>query len=385
MLTSKLKMSFHIIPALFLTQLCCQLSVHAQYREATIKQLLHTPKTYVVYKAQEKINIDGKPDELAWQHAPWTTAFLDIEGTTRPDPLFDTRVKMLWDEHFLYIYAQLEEPHIWATLDKHDDIIYHNNDFEIFIQNLEYGSAYYEIEINALGTIFDLYMPMPYRSGGRALISWDLKGLQSAVHIAGSLNDPSDIDRYWAVEMAIPFAGISHFGRRATPRPDDLWRINFSRVQWQHEISNGKYHRKTDNNGKTMPEYNWVWSPQGIIDMHYPERWGYIRFEENVPQAADINTFDIGPRELVKQKAWFIHYLQTRHRRLHGRYTSTAQDLSKLYGEWEHELAGFKLELTAGNDWYVAKIYAQNDDICFSINQYGQLSPSSLDDNKESN
>jgi hypothetical protein len=25
-------------------------------------------------------------------------------------------------------------------------------------------------------------------------------------------------------------------------------------------------------------EDNWVWSPQGLINMHVPDRWGYVRF-----------------------------------------------------------------------------------------------------------
>ncbi len=27
------------------------------------------------------------------------------------------------------------------------------------------------------------------------------------------------------------------------------------------------------------PEDNWVWSPQGVVDMHRPEKWGEVIFE----------------------------------------------------------------------------------------------------------
>ena len=33
-------------------------------------------------------------------------------------------------------------------------------------------------------------------------------------------------------------------------------------------------------NGKYVPEFNWVWSPQGVINMHVPERWGYVFFSD---------------------------------------------------------------------------------------------------------
>ncbi len=256
--------------------------------------------------------------------------------------------------------------------------IYHDNDFEVFIQNTEYGSAYYEIEINVLGTILDLFMPATYRAGGKALISWNLQGLQKAVHIEGSLNDLSDVDRFWAVEMAIPFTSIAQFGQRPIPQADDIWRINFSRVQWQHDVVDGSYRRKVDQQGKRLPENNWVWSPQGIIDMHAPERWGYIRFDKNAPHADSPTTFDLPVRERVKQRAWLIHYLQVTHKRFHGTYTSEREGL--LGKQWEGKLNGYRLELSAGKDWYVAKVFSEREQLCFSINQYGQLSLSALDD-----
>ena len=58
-----------------------------------------------------------------------------------------------------------------------------------------------------------------------------------------------------------------------TPKPGDEWRINFSRVEWQFNVIDGRY-KKVPN----TKENNWVWSPQGKIDMHAPETWGYVKF-----------------------------------------------------------------------------------------------------------
>ncbi len=126
MFTPYLKQTFRILLAVYLiiSTAAYLLPVQAQYDEATIDRLLITPKTYSIYKTDEKIHVDGKSEEQDWKHAPWTDTFMDIEGTIRPTPLLDTRVKMLWDDHYLYIYAQLEEPHIWGTIDRHDAIIY---------------------------------------------------------------------------------------------------------------------------------------------------------------------------------------------------------------------------------------------------------------------
>ena len=38
------------------------------------------PRCYVCYRAAGPITVDGRPDEKAWQAAPWSEAFVDIEG-----------------------------------------------------------------------------------------------------------------------------------------------------------------------------------------------------------------------------------------------------------------------------------------------------------------
>jgi hypothetical protein len=220
------------------------------------------------------LQIDGKLDEAAWGEAPWSESFVDIEGDKKPAPHFRTRFKMLWSQESLFIGVVLEEPHVWGTITRRDAVIYHDNDFEVFVDPDADAVNYYEIEINALGTVFDLLLNKPYRQGGRAGISWNAAGLKTAVFVDGSLNDPSDTDRSWSLEMAIPFSTLAEFCTvPVPPRPGDLWKINFSRVQWQHQIVEGSY-RKVP---KTR-EYNWVWNPTHVIDMHRPHRWGQIEF-----------------------------------------------------------------------------------------------------------
>ena len=249
--------------------------------ELDINDKIILPKHYIVNKINDQINIDGKDDELAWSNAIYTDDFIDIEGDKIPSQ--KTNVKMLWDDKFLYVFAKLYENHIWGDITKRDEVIYYNNDFEVFINPNDDVFSYGEIEINALGTEWDLFLNRPYRLKGKADSSWDINGLKSAVDISGTLNDPNDLDDYWTVEIAIPLKEIEKLN---TSRKDekvisgDVWRINFSRVNWDFEINNGVYSRKKEN-GKYLPEYNWVWSPQGIINMHVPENWGYLVFSEN--------------------------------------------------------------------------------------------------------
>lgn len=247
----------------------------------TAGQTPPAPKSYTCYRAEKTISIDGKLDERSWKKAAWTSSFVDIEGHKKPLPLQETRVKMLWDDDYLYIGAQIEEEHIWAYQDKKDQIVYLENDFEVFIDPDGDTDNYYELEINAINNTFDLFLPKPYRKGGRAQLKWDIKGLKSAVTVNGTLNDARNKDQGWFVEIAIPFASLSTENvKPVIPADGSEWRINFSRVNWQHEVDQqGRYSRKHNaETGKIIPEYNWVWSPQGIINMHYPEYWGKLIF-----------------------------------------------------------------------------------------------------------
>ena len=90
-------------------------------------------------------------------------------------------MKMTWDDAYLYVAARLDEPHLWGTLTQHDEIVFHDNDFEIFIDPDGDCQAYYEIEINQLNTIFDLFLVRRYVDGGPALHDWDMRGLRHAV------------------------------------------------------------------------------------------------------------------------------------------------------------------------------------------------------------
>lgn len=249
--------------------------------ELDINDKIILPKHYIVNKINDQINIDGKDDELAWSNAIYTDDFIDIEGDKIPRQ--KTNVKMLWDDKFLYVFAKLYENHIWGDITKRDEVIYYNNDFEVFINPNDDVFSYGEIEINALGTEWDLFLNRPYRLKGKADSSWDINGLKSAVDINGTLNDPNDLDDYWTVEIAIPLKEIEKLNTSEKDEKvisGDVWRINFSRVNWDFEINNGVYSRKKEN-GKYLSEYNWVWSPQGIINMHVPENWGYLVFSEN--------------------------------------------------------------------------------------------------------
>ncbi|MEP6591794.1 MAG: carbohydrate-binding family 9-like protein [Gemmatimonadota bacterium] len=236
-------------------------------------------RSYQAPRASRAPTIDGRLDDSVWAGSSWSEAFVDIEGATRPQPPLATRFKLAWDASHLYVAVQLEEPDLWATLTQRDAVIYHDNDIELFIDPDGDGLRYFELELNALNTPWDLFLAKPYRDGGHGDNSWDIAGLRSAVWLDGTLNDSRDRDRGWSVEIAIPWQAFSDSGRtRLPPRRGDRWRINFSRVEWDLDPMVDGYRKRPGAPEVKHPEHNWVWSPQGEINMHAPERWGVVEF-----------------------------------------------------------------------------------------------------------
>jgi hypothetical protein len=274
-------------------------------------------------RAAGPVAIDGDLKDAAWAAAPWTDPFADIEGDGKPAPRHKTRVKMLWDDEALYIAAELEEPHVWATLKEHDCVVFNDNDFEVFLDPDGDRHLYGELELNAFNTTWDLLLTKPYRDGGKPVNAWEITGLKTAVKVDGTINDPGDTDKGWTVEIKWPWKGLAELvDPKKTPTPPkdgDRWRINFSRVEWDAEVVGGKY-RKFDK----RPEHNWVWSPQGAIDMHRPERWGYLQF--STAKAGDV-TFAPDPDWDARDGLRRAYYAQGNYYAKNGRYAAALDDL----------------------------------------------------------
>ena len=254
---------------------------------------------YTAHRAAGPIVVDGRLDEASWAQAPRSPRFSDLVNGT--PGVHDTRAAVLWDDEFLYVGYWIEEPFLEATLENRDDLIYMDNDVELFIAG---PGGYYEFEINTFGTIYevffiwdDAYKKMgfdkqaqfskdheqvkpfpgvgfqPHPRGGRTgYWNWDFPGLQTAVVADGTINDNSDRDRGWTVELALPWSGmkwVTHGDGRAVPPKDgDTWRMDFSRF----------------NTYKQAPPANdhggWAWSPHGVWDSHVPECFPYITFSD---------------------------------------------------------------------------------------------------------
>ncbi|RUS87655.1 hypothetical protein EGW08_004578, partial [Elysia chlorotica] len=224
------------------------------------------PRTYVIYKLRgnDVIDLDGRLEDKAWKDVAWSDSFIDIQGRDFPEPRLKTKVKMRYDYRFLYIGALLEEPDVWANVTLHDG----PGAWPLWI-------FYKEITINARGIVADLMMTKPYVDSGEPLQFWE-SDLVSEVYVQGSLNNPRN--EYWTIEMAVPFStlyqGSGASMNRSSPIHDETWRANFLRCA---KIKRMK--RFLLFQSKISANW-WVWQSPQVTNVHLPDRWGLIQFQD---------------------------------------------------------------------------------------------------------
>jgi hypothetical protein len=94
------------------------------------------------------------------------------------------------------------------------------------------------------------------------------------------------------------------------------------------ETTGGRYAKRLKpGTADPLPEDNWVWSPQGAIDMHMPERWGYAQFSSLTAGSGTEKIVD-DPNERVKWALRRLYYRQRAYRDAHGAYAASLDALS---------------------------------------------------------
>lgn len=255
---------------------------------------------YLCHKTDRPPIIDGRCEDPAWRNTPKSARFVDL--VSGAPALLETRIAALWDDENFYVAFWIEEPDVRASLTKRDSFIWTENDVEIFIAGPD---CYYEFQINALGTIYEVfyiwqdayqkedYARRPefdlrrrnvdvlggFQDGSRygkhprgkrwAFMDWDFPGLVTAVHVDGTLNDDRDLDRGWTVELAFPWKGMEVLaqGRRLPPQDGDVWRMDFSRFE---SLRAGGI--------RVRPDPGWALNRHGVYDSHIPECFSFIQF-----------------------------------------------------------------------------------------------------------
>ncbi len=174
------------------------------------------------------IVIDGSLDDAAWADAVEVAGFSLPWLPGNPPAAAATRAKLLWDQDHLYIAADMDDGDLYADVIEHDGQTWDNDVFEAFLKPALDKPAYYEFQVNAANTQFDCFIPRRGHVG--RFRRFHAFGIESAVKLRGTLDDWTDRDQGWSVELKIPWTSFMHTGGR--PEPGDEWRLALCRYDY---------------------------------------------------------------------------------------------------------------------------------------------------------
>ncbi len=151
--------------------------------------------------------------------------------------------------------------------------------------------------------------------------------------------------------------------------------MGFSRVEWDVEVKDGKYVKLKGANGRNLPEHNWVWSPQGVINMHYPERWGYLFFSK--PEAGKTPAdYKIPYNEKQKKYLWLVYYLQKEYFQKNRTYAKNLTDLGISETEFKVDGKDNKLWMEATSRQFM--VYVSGGENSYSVDDEGLVQVSRI-------
>jgi len=217
-----------------------------------------------VYKCRfldEDIEIGRNFDDPAWAAADPVPFYLP--GSLE-QPISKTEAGLLWSRSYLYVCFKAYDKDVFARNTERDSVTCRDDVLEVFFKPLAQKDTYYNFEINALNTVYDACNPRQGAGGHDRWCMWDCKGLKSAVYIKGTINDPTDVDEYWMLQVGVPFSELD-LGGKVCPESGDQWRFHLSRYDYSVYLPGDG--TELSSSAKLTK-----------VDFHYIDDWGTLEF-----------------------------------------------------------------------------------------------------------
>ena len=222
--------------------------------------------TYQVLRTDQGIQVDGRLDEADWQRAAPIDFVMPWSDLEKEQPQ-STTARLLWDDDNLYIIYECVDPYLHSEVTEHDGAVYQEDAVEIFATpNMDVPGNYYGYEMNINGTLLDYIAFRGGKERTKAIHpSWQNEGVVIATTYDGTLNDHSDTDQSWILEISIPHDNFRHLGGQIPPQNGDQWRAGLNRTKgYQGQFG--------------------LWSDTGTpqADFHRATRFGILTFSDAV-------------------------------------------------------------------------------------------------------
>ena len=188
------------------------------------------PTAFECRWADTPIKIDGKGDDPAWKHAQVIDHFYLPWLKVPRNAKTATKAKLLWDRDYLYFLAEMEDTDLYADVTEHDGQTWDNDVFEMFFKPADDKPGYYEFQVNAAGTVMDMFIPRRGAGGYRRFKKDGDFHIDAKVTLDGTLNNWTDKDKGWTVEGRIPWTDFLRTGGR--PAAGESWKVNLCRYDY---------------------------------------------------------------------------------------------------------------------------------------------------------
>lgn len=189
------------------------------------------PPAYECRFAEIAPKIDGAPDDTIWESAPLLDRFALpwLKDLARPARTA-TKARLAWNREFLYFLAEMDDSDLFADITDHDGKTWNNDVFEMFFKPAIDKTGYYEFQVNAAGTIMDMFLPKRSFDNFEQQVKEGDFHVEAKVTRNGTLNQRTDQDHGWTVEGRIPWTDFLRTGGR--PAPGEVWKFALCRYDY---------------------------------------------------------------------------------------------------------------------------------------------------------
>lgn len=187
---------------------------------------------YLVHYTEKPIKIDGKLDDPAWSKA----AVLPFSPLPKFECTETGEGKILWDDKYVYISAVFKDSDIVQESNENWTHLYSTGDLlEVFIKPV--GKRFYwEIYGTPNSKKSSFFYPSKGRLGLPSGFAHKVPQIKTAANLKGTLNDLSDVDINWTIEIAIPIKELERPGAKVAPGAK--WIFHLGRYNYSAHLDN---------------------------------------------------------------------------------------------------------------------------------------------------
>lgn len=221
---------------------------------------------YKVFRTGEPLVIDGEMNEMSWKKAEVVTFNYFYRGD-KPAEKQSTEFRMLWDNENLYLFFECKDTSLTARETRFDARPYLDDCAEFFCVPVP-DSIYmhFGFEVNLSKAAYDFIVLWKYYNDRTIFIRSYNPVYEVEVTCDGTINNESDKDNMWKMELAIPFTAFSDFYFVSRPAAGVRWA--FQAVRQDRNFIDDRF-RSTST---LFPIYDIR------KDVHQPSRFGLMEF-----------------------------------------------------------------------------------------------------------